>query len=587
MKKTHFILLFLLYSTVMFAQYSECGVNSNAADTAYMPYFGQNEVLDSILDITMPNILRSPSSSVSMDNNDVVFHIPVKIWLYHNDNGSNAALSESDVYDLLNGVNEHFRLNNTGIQFYLKCEIEHIYSTQFNDIDASENYNEFEDMISAHRDITAINWHLVYSATGFAGVATYPWSDDLANFSLCVEFGGNLSPGEIITTVHETGHTLGLHHTHDNIRGSGGFNGDANDCQQESVSRSRMQGILCVSTWGNKKCEVNGDALCDTEAAPNKDNATDRWIHVDDNCNYDGSGTDNWGDAWTPPVTNFMSYVLSPTCRNEFTSGQISVMQISIILYMGIGGFPFPNINGTSWYNLNSLALNGTVGNGETKSYNVPQNIVAASNGQYIVNSGANVTMRAGESITFLPGFSASAGSSFQATVGDISCSDVDASVSFASVNSWGIGASLNNANNGEGINQSDLDECRAILLRALSRVGNQAAIQFIHNNNSNSSSNDHREPVEQWHNSQFTKLYQNSPNPFSDETAINFSLPEDMTSAEIKVFDSAGQLLLNIPLEKGETQIRISEKQIQKGLYFYSLIIDGLRIDTKKMIIR
>jgi hypothetical protein len=34
------------------------------------------------------------------------FYIPVKIWLYHDDNGTKVALSELEVHNLLDGVNE-------------------------------------------------------------------------------------------------------------------------------------------------------------------------------------------------------------------------------------------------------------------------------------------------------------------------------------------------------------------------------------------------------------------------------------------------------------------------------------------------
>ncbi len=128
-----------------------------------------------------------------------------------------------------------------------------------------------------------------------------------------------LTDNEIVNIIlHELGHTLGLAHTHDK-RGNGN-NGNAGNCYQEAVSRTRTQGIGCLRTSGLRKCEVNGDMLCDTEADPllSANN-------VNTGCAYTGGGTDNWGDAWTPPTTNYMSYSRS-ACQTTFTQMQRGVM---------------------------------------------------------------------------------------------------------------------------------------------------------------------------------------------------------------------------------------------------------------------
>lgn len=62
------------------------------------------------------------SSSVNAIEDNILFHIPVKIWVYHDDGGigNNDALSIVEVNNLFNEVNNHYANNNTGIQFYLK-----------------------------------------------------------------------------------------------------------------------------------------------------------------------------------------------------------------------------------------------------------------------------------------------------------------------------------------------------------------------------------------------------------------------------------------------------------------------------------
>ena len=266
-----------------------------------------------------------------------------------------------------------------------------------------------------------------------------------------MKFGGNLSSGEAVTTVHEIGHTLGLLHTHENTRGIGNFYGDASDCFQESVSRSKTQGVGCIATIGQKKCEINGDALCDTEAAPNTKNNTH--ITNDNDCNYIGGGTDNWGDAWNPPTRNYMSYTNKAFCRSEFTLSQIAVMYAYIMLNM--------QTNSSPWYNLHSISLSGSVNSGENELFIVPKKIEAASgNTTYTINSGAAVNLLAGESITLSSGFHAKAGSNFSAKISAISdCSNITPNTMQKSAI-----APITN------LNQKDIDECLSIIKKALNR---------------------------------------------------------------------------------------------------------------------
>jgi hypothetical protein len=81
--------------------------------------------------------------------------------------------------------------------------------------------------------------------------------------------------------------------------------------------------------------------------------------------------------------------------------------------------------------------------------------------------------------------------------------------------------------------------------------------------------------------------LGQNRPNPFSQNTTINYFLPESIISANILVFDLNGKLLKTYQItEKGENNLLIDGKQFQAGMYLYSLVIDGKEVDTKRMIL-
>lgn len=80
--------------------------------------------------------------------------------------------------------------------------------------------------------------------------------------------------------------------------------------------------------------------------------------------------------------------------------------------------------------------------------------------------------------------------------------------------------------------------------------------------------------------------LYQNTPNPFKEQTTIRFSLADDVTSAAICIFDMSGKMLKKLPVSSGETSVSVNGWELGEGLYLYSLVVNGQEIDTKKMII-
>jgi len=80
--------------------------------------------------------------------------------------------------------------------------------------------------------------------------------------------------------------------------------------------------------------------------------------------------------------------------------------------------------------------------------------------------------------------------------------------------------------------------------------------------------------------------LYQNIPNPFNGQTIIRFRLAEDAQEASICIFDLQGKMLKDIPLSKGMDQITVNSFEMGKGMFLYSLLVNGQEICTKKMII-
>ena len=84
----------------------------------------------------------------------------------------------------------------------------------------------------------------------------------------------------------------------------------------------------------------------------------------------------------------------------------------------------------------------------------------------------------------------------------------------------------------------------------------------------------------------QNTKLFQNTPNPFSERTEIRFSLPDDAQNAYIYIFDMSGKMLRQIPVDSSMQSVTINGYELSAGIYLYSLAVNGQEIDTKRMIL-
>jgi hypothetical protein len=226
---------------------------------------------------------------------------------------------QNNIATAIDILNADFASNDIPLRFYASCSNYTFKTNQYNAsteeitksaasslIDGVPNY-------SKGLDVFYFDGRINDNGT-YVNFAKYPWAD--RNYAVAATGTGLRTR----TFTHEVGHTLGLRHTHDNARGSGSDNKEAGGCYQESVSRTRRNYWYngCTSTDTYLKCEINGDQISDThasfEALSNHLNSS----------GYDGTGgTDNWNDAWTPPVNNFMSYTWQQF-RTEFSPMQIS-----------------------------------------------------------------------------------------------------------------------------------------------------------------------------------------------------------------------------------------------------------------------
>lgn len=353
--KRFFCLLYFLIPLIAFSQIKEnnsCGTETMPDSYIFDKFYGDNQKLVNILLQNNVNIdenylqqLETMETLPTMNSKmlkavSTHYEIPIKACIYRNNNGS-GNISQNQVKQVISYLNNIFE-TNTNITFYLLCDIGLVNNTNY----ANNGGQYFNDYVANNKIAGAINIHFVINSS-WKGRGTWPW--DNPNFACAVATEYTLGFTNFMhianTTAHEIGHTLGLYHTHHPGRRGNKFhlNEQCGDCYQESVNRSKRQGIACISTFDERKCEVNGDFLCDTAGDPGlyyplRVPAS----YVLAGCDFDNvsAGTDNWGDAWTPTVENIMDYA-PYSCRSVFSPLQVAKMYG----YIGDIGITYPTLN--------------------------------------------------------------------------------------------------------------------------------------------------------------------------------------------------------------------------------------------------
>jgi hypothetical protein len=82
--------------------------------------------------------------------------------------------------------------------------------------------------------------------------------------------------------------------------------------------------------------------------------------------------------------------------------------------------------------------------------------------------------------------------------------------------------------------------------------------------------------------------LEQNYPNPFNPSTVIEFSLPEDVASVKLSIYNALGEKvaeLVNTSLTAGKYQYQWNAQNVATGMYIYELRTDKF-VSVKKMLL-
>ncbi|HQF29137.1 MAG TPA: tail fiber domain-containing protein [Bacteroidia bacterium] len=81
--------------------------------------------------------------------------------------------------------------------------------------------------------------------------------------------------------------------------------------------------------------------------------------------------------------------------------------------------------------------------------------------------------------------------------------------------------------------------------------------------------------------------LDQNSPNPFSQSTTIQYSLPDSYSSASLVLTSSNGVVMRNYTLKgRARGSVVLNANELSAGNYSYSLIVDGVVISSKNLML-
>ncbi len=81
--------------------------------------------------------------------------------------------------------------------------------------------------------------------------------------------------------------------------------------------------------------------------------------------------------------------------------------------------------------------------------------------------------------------------------------------------------------------------------------------------------------------------LYQNTPNPFHENTTIQCYIPQNVEKVQLCVYDIQGvQQKCSLISERGTITVQIQAGQLASGIYTYLLIGDGKTSEAKQMIL-
>lgn len=82
-------------------------------------------------------------------------------------------------------------------------------------------------------------------------------------------------------------------------------------------------------------------------------------------------------------------------------------------------------------------------------------------------------------------------------------------------------------------------------------------------------------------------KLYQSNPNPSNTDTKIRVLISQNADNAKLEFYNTQGLIQKIIDIrERGEVNVIVKSGEFPAGVYTYTLVIDGIHIDSKRMVL-
>jgi hypothetical protein len=128
----------------------------------------------------------------------------------------------------------------------------------------------------------------------------------------------------------------------------------------------------------------------------------------------------------------------------------------------------------------------------------------------------------------------------------------------------------------------TSLENCLSGILPYLCELSNTA----IERNDEETQNAIVKELAIELNNAQSIVIGQNVPNPFAEQTVIEYSIPAAVQKAQILFYDVRGHLINTVEIEEmGNGRLTVFGNDLSTGTYTYTLVADGQIIATKKMV--
>lgn len=81
--------------------------------------------------------------------------------------------------------------------------------------------------------------------------------------------------------------------------------------------------------------------------------------------------------------------------------------------------------------------------------------------------------------------------------------------------------------------------------------------------------------------------LFENTPNPFTTDTEVKFKIPQVYSTARLVIYNLQGlELRVYNIYQSGNSSVIVQGTEFPAGMYLYSLFVDNVLIDTKRMVL-